>query len=302
MRKSNHERPVFGVAVLAAIAVIMAAAAISCSRTPSVDLSSLPPALGTPGSERFTFKSKLLAKDMALYVHLPPGYDSAKKYPVVYLLHGFGNNEVEWFDYFHLDAVADDLVTQGRIKPMILVAPQMDNGWGTDSGEPKRLSSNPKNSMYSGPYESYLVKEVVPLIDARYPTLKDASSRCIAGVSMGGYSSLHIGLRNRKVFGAIAGHSPALRTSFIPDWLLYSKDRPAEKNDPVLLASSERQGKTRLWLDCGESDNLLSGSVEMRKALEANGWKVEYSTAPGAHNAQYWTSRFEDYLTFYSGK
>lgn len=296
MHKTNVPHTVF-LAVLS-----MTIAAVSCSRTPAVDMSGLPPALETPGSERLTFKSGLLAKEMALYVHLPPGYDRAKKYPVVYLLHGFGNSEVEWFDYYHMDVVADRLVSEGRMKPAILVAPQMDNGWGTDSGEPKRLSANPKTSIYSGPYESYLVKEVVPLVDARYPTLKDASSRCIAGVSMGGYSALHIGLRNRKTFGAIAAHSPAIRSQFIPDWLLYSKDRPAEKNDPVYLAARERQGKTRLWLDCGDGDGLLSGVAMMRDALEANGWKIEYSTAPGVHDANYWVSRLEDYLVFYSGQ
>lgn len=276
---------------------------IGCAaKVAPVDTSKFPAALEANGSEKLTFHSNLLNKDMGLYIHLPYGYDKSKQYPVVYLLHGFGNNEIEWFDYYGMDKVADTLCAEGKLKPVILVSVRMDNSWGMEIKEVKQLAANPRTSLYSGPYESYLIKEVLPMVESRYPVQKDAASRCIAGISMGGYSALHIGLRNPKIFGAIAGHSPALRGNQIPDWFLYAKDRPAEKNDPVLLAAKLKQGTTRLWLDCGEGDSLKDGVEQMRKALKSNGWTVAYSSAAGAHNSDYWIPRMGEYLAFYAGQ
>ncbi len=267
-----------------------------------IDTSTLPAPLSACGREHLPFHSNLLNKEMFLYVHLPFAYDSSKEYPVVYLLHGFANNEIEWFEYYGMDKIADTLTEEGKIAPMILVSVRMDNSWGIDSGEVKQLSTNPRNSLYQGPYESYLLKEVIPLVESRYPAKKEAAARCIAGISMGGYSALHIGLRNQKIFGAIAGHSPALRGNIVPDWFLYTKKRPAAKNDPILLAAKQKQGTTRLWIDCGESDSLLEGAKEMKQVLEANGWKISFSTAPGAHNSDYWIPRLGEYLAFYTAK
>jgi len=274
---------------------------LSCAaKSAPVDTSGLPPALTGAGNDHFTFTSNLLKKPMNLYVHLPYGYDASVKYPVVYLLHGFGNNEIEWFDYYGMDKIADTMIEQGRLKPLILVSVQMDNSWGTDNTEVKQLSTNPRTALYSGPYESYLIKEVIPLVAARYPVRGDAASRGIAGISMGGYYALHIGLRNPKLFGAIAGHSPALRGKDLPDWFLFTKEHPAARNDPIHLAAKAKQKSMRLWLDCGNEDGLLQGVEQMKAALESNGWKINYSTAPGAHNSRYWIPRMEEYLLFYA--
>lgn len=273
----------------------------SCARPTKINHADQPPPLLVSGSERVSFKSSLLNKEMGMYVHLPPGYNPAREYPTVYLLHGFSNNEVEWFDYYGMDDMADSLVSDGRIPPMILVAVRMDNSWGVDTGKPRQLSAKASTSLYKGPYESYLLREVIPLVEERYSVRRDTDSRCIAGVSMGGYAALHIGLRNTRIFGSIAAHSPALRGPNVPDWFLYSKTRPADRNDPIALARKLRQGHTRLWLDCGESDGLLPGVVEMRDTLVANGWEIEYSITTGAHDARYWKSRLADYLVFYAG-
>ena len=272
-----------------------------CQKVAPVDTSAMPPALGTAGTERVSFPSNLLKKDMGLYIHLPAGYDSSKKYPVVYLLHGFGNTEIEWFEYHGLHTLADTMITEGSIAPMILVAVQMDNSWGADTGEPKQLSTNPRNSLYSGPYETYLVHEVIPVVEQRYPVIRESEGRVIAGISMGGFAALHIGLKNRDVFGSIAAHSPALRGPNFPDWFLFTPDHPAKKNDPILLAGKMKQKNTRIWLDCGEDDGLLPGVEEMKKAFEDNGWIIDYSSRPGKHNQDYWLSQLPSYLTFYAG-
>lgn len=283
------------------LATLLFAITVCSKKVPPVDTSGLPPAMTVAGTERIAFPSNLLDKDMGLYIHLPAGYDSSKQYPVVYLLHGFGNSEIEWFEYHSLHTLADTMITEGSVAPMILVAVQMDNSWGADTGEPKQLSTNPRNSLYSGPYETYLVHEVIPVVEQRYPVMREPEGRVIAGISMGGFAALHIGLRNRDVFGSIAAHSPALRGSQFPDWFLFTPDHPADKNDPILLAGKLKQKKTRLWLDCGENDGLLPGVEEMKAALEKNGWHIEYSTQPGRHNQDYWHPRLPDYLAFYGG-
>lgn len=295
----DNMRPIRVVtALLAAYALF-----VSCAqKAPAVDTSSLPPPPTGGGTEHLTFHSNLLGKDMGLFVHLPPTYDPQKKYPVVYLFHGFSNDEREWFDYHGLHTRADELLLAGEIDPLILVAVRMDNSWGSDTGESKQLAANPRTSMYSGPYESYFLKEVIPLAESRYAIDPSPKKRGIAGISMGGYSVLHIALRHPRKFGSVAAHSPALLTSFIPSWLLYTKDRSRAKNDPILLASRVRQGTLRVWLDCGDRDSLLVDSEAMRDALLANGWQIEYSVKSGKHEGSYWESRLDEYLRFYSGQ
>jgi enterochelin esterase-like enzyme len=138
--------------------------------------------------------------DRALAVYLPPGYGrTARRYPVVYLLHGFDGSPSQWTDRFALGAAMDSLVAAGAVRPMIVVAPDGSNRFG---------GSFFANSTATGRWGDFLLRDVVAHVDARYRTLPRAGSRGIAGWSMGGHAALHHALAHPDVFGAVYAMSP----------------------------------------------------------------------------------------------
>jgi len=138
-------------------------------------------------------------------IYLPPGYQASgsKRYPVLYLLHGFGSNPRAWFSTgqfaFNITPILDELMTSGKVREMIIVAPNGTNAFG---------GSFYVNSAASGNWEDFIVRDVVGYVDSNYRTLARASSRGIAGHSMGGYGAVHLGMRNTAAFSAVYALSP----------------------------------------------------------------------------------------------
>ncbi len=138
-------------------------------------------------------------------VYLPPGYvtDTAKRYPVVYLLHGYTGVKESWtkFGYQGLKLAdsMDALIAEGKSKEMIIVAPNAKNAF---------LGSFYTDSPVTGGWATYISKELVERIDREFRTISDPSGRGIAGHSMGGYGAMILGMTNPKVYGAIYALSP----------------------------------------------------------------------------------------------
>ncbi len=286
-------------ASILAFATILALA--SCDSAFKRTAAELPPPLAKPGLERIEFQSALLGKTMAVYAYLPPGYSPEREWPVLYLLHGFGNNEIEWFEYHKLGEVADRLIAAGLMKPTVIIAPRMDNSWGIDSGKPAMNGPSPKRALFSGQYESYFLKEIMYLAETRYRASKERSERSLGGISMGGFAALHIGLRNPELFARVGGHSPALRGKDIPDYFLYAKPRKTADIDPIALARTKNLRGTSVFVDCGEGDSLFAGCEELARVLSERKADVTFFSAPGAHNSSYWHPNLARYLRFYAG-
>ena len=138
-------------------------------------------------------------------IYLPPGYQASgsKRYPVLYLLHGYGGNPRAWFASgrfgFNIEPVLEELMGSGKVSEMIIVAPNGTNAFG---------GSFYVNSAASGNWEDFIVRDVVGYVDSNYRTLARAASRGIAGHSMGGYGAIHAGMRNTEVFSAVYALSP----------------------------------------------------------------------------------------------
>ena len=131
-------------------------------------------------------------------VYLPAGYDGGTaRYPVVYLFHGFSDSPNEWEP--RLKPVLDRLVREGRLPPMIFVLPNGRNAY---------LSSYFTNSKTAGNWEDYVIRDLVPDIDRRYRTLKNARSRGITGYSKGGFVALRMAMRYPDVFSSAYAISP----------------------------------------------------------------------------------------------
>ncbi len=236
------------------------------------------------------FYSEALGRTMPYGVYLPPTYDSDpnRRYPVVYMLHGAGGHYSEWVAY-GLPETTENLIWDGQIQPLIIVMPQGDHSYfvnhiGTDEQR----------------WGDYVAFDLVGHIDASYRTLPQATSRAIGGLSMGGFGALQLALTNPAIFGAVGGHSPALRTIDQLADLIVAPD--AERRfDPVeLVETIDPTYAPRIWVDSG-SDDIWAGRVALLgRDLDARGIAHEVRLLPGHHDSDYWTEHTGDYVRFYS--
>jgi len=156
------------------------------------------------------------------YVYLPPGFTTARRYPVVYLLHGMPGSPSEFLDGTQLPEWADEQISAGSIRPFIGVLPA--------AGVDHRY-----NGEWAGPWETALVSRIVPWVDARLPTIPARSGRVLAGLSAGGFGAIDIGLRNPRVFGTLESWSGYFAP--LHDGPFKHVDRATlAANDPTVLA------------------------------------------------------------------
>ncbi len=284
-----------GVFALAMLAVVLA----SCSgneeeASSSVSTVDVDPSASTV--QQVSFRSAALDREMNLNVYVPSDYDPGQRYPVLYLIHGYGGDEKAWVD-LGIDKAADRLIADGRITPLLIVMPEMNNSYGINSSQ--------------GKYEDFLAKDVVDYVDAHYSTIVDRSGRSIGGLSMGGFISLHTAFLHPDLFSKVGGHSPAI---FVDDWsttggehgikaFLYPTDEARRERDPLLLAETVDLSALEVYLDCGDQDyyKFYDGSEKLYRLLQSKGVSVQYHHKPGEHDGAYWTSMAEDYLLFYDG-
>ncbi len=203
---------------------------------------------------RHVFTSRARAGEVAVEVYTPPGYDAkaATTYPVLYLLHGFGDEETAWLTVGRANFMADNLLAQGRVVPAIIV---MTNGHPVPIPGPRSPDYGPANSTAM---EQELLHDVMPFIEANYPVRRAAADRAIAGLSMGGGQSLGIGLGHPDLFGWVGGFSSGVPTEEL--------DR---RFAALLSAGQAKAGAPRLvWLGVGREDFLLAQNKTFHAWLE----------------------------------
>jgi S-formylglutathione hydrolase FrmB len=286
-----------------------------------------------------TLKSAALGVDKQVVVYLPRGYDSQpdKRFPVFYYLHGLGGDETNWVRSGALDKTADQLGLEA-----IVVMPDGDDSFYVDSKLPidydKCLKSgaglfmpgkqDPATTcVRTRNYSTYITKDLVGWVDATYRTIATREARAIAGLSMGGFGAMELGLRFPELFAAAASHSGAigllyegprpfapgktkLRTKVdtstsgpIGPWLMgtFGKDLASWRQyDVVQLASALPPGKVALYFDCGTEDGfLLHDNVQyVHEALGQKNIPHEYFLGPGAHDFAFWRARLPSSLAF----
>ena len=263
--------------------------------------------LDAPSSriEQIDFYSSALDRQMGFTVYLPPDYDPQQPYPVLYLFYGYGGNRDSWFHGLSIHRVADQLVEEGRIAPLIMVSPSYGNSFAVNSfpGE-----GRDPGTVDIGSYEDYLIQELIPYVDSLYSTNTDRTGRYIGGASMGGYASLYLGLTYPELFSRIGAHSAAV-WDYSPtdlyldqrDWLYASEELRAAR-DPFLLAASEklRDVKLDIYLDAGDSDPLSEKDKHLYEVMLKHGLQARWAPNPGGHNGSYWASQLANYLRFYN--
>jgi len=259
--------------------------------------------------EEATVQSVILNRAVRYTVYLPADYDrSVRTYPVVYLLHGFTDDNTGWLQFGEINRYADKAIADGTIPPMIIVMPNGDSSFYINSYDGKEK------------YEDFFIKEFMPAIEKAYRIKADKKYRGVAGLSMGGYGSLIYSLKYPQLFAAAAPLSAAVFDDSaivtMPDanydvvlGQLFGRglqgkarlNKTFYDNSPLKIVetkSADELKKVRYWIDCGDDDFLTKGNSLLHILLTDKKVPHEYRVRDGAHNWTYWRTGIVDALKF----
>ena len=241
------------------------------------------------------FESQVLHQRAPFNVLLPAGYEnSVRRYPVLYLLHGIGDHYDTWVKN-------TNLAEYSRPYQLIIVMPEGDKAWYVNGTGP--------NSRW----EDYIMKEVMPYVDSHYRTLQQLGMRATAGLSMGGYGALMLGLKRRDLFSFAASMSGALAVTAwtpenmgpdMPDWIRQSiiaafgpAGSPQRREyDLKELINAPVAELPFIYLDCGTEDHLLQQSRDFSQLLQEKKIPHEYRERPGIHEWPEWDHQIQEVL------
>jgi enterochelin esterase family protein len=223
---------------------------------------------------RHHYDSKVMEDLRAFTVYTPPQYDpkSNTKYPVLYLLHGSGDHDQNWVDFGRANFILDNLIADGKAKPMIVVMPygQMTPPFET-GGNARGVNTNAR-------FEQDLLGDVLPRVEELYKVETSADKRAIAGLSMGGGQALWTGLNNLDQFAWVGGFSSSMRQVTGQERILKALADTKAVNKRTKL----------LWIAIGKEDTLLKGNNEFAAWLKTQGITHTYQVTEGSHNWSVW--------------
>jgi enterochelin esterase-like enzyme len=226
------------------------------------------------------YLSQVRGVDAGLEVYTPPGYDArgTATYPVVYLLHGFGDGEEAWIDDGHANTIADNLIAQGKIVPSLIVMP-----YGHPVPVGQRSSLKDYGAKNDAAMEQDLLGQVIPLIERDYRADPSPERRAIVGLSMGGGQSLRIGLAHPDLFrwvGAFSAGAP-------------------EKDLDSLFPTVVRDPSSRphlLWMAVGRDDFLFKRNEAFHAWLTQKGITHTWVVSDGGHEWPNWRAYLPQFL------
>ncbi|MDC6387461.1 alpha/beta hydrolase-fold protein [Maribacter sp. PR1] len=220
--------------------------------------------------DSITYSSKTVGTDRKALIYTPPGFSKSKRYPVLYLLHGIGGDEKEWFKNGAPAVILDNLYAEGKLEPMVVVMP---NGRAMkDDRAVGNIFSEDKVAAFAT-FEKDLLSDLIPYVEKKFKVYKDKEHRAIAGLSMGGGQTLNFGLGNLDTFSWIGGFSSAPNTR-IPEELL---PNPEKAKDLEVL-----------WISCGDADGLMPFSKRTSDYLNKYDVPHIFYVEPGGHDFEVW--------------
>lgn len=220
--------------------------------------------------ELVEYKSTTVGTVRKATVYLPPKYSPSKKYPVLYLLHGIGGDELEWLLGGAPNIIMDNLYADGKAAEMIVVMP---NGRAQEN-------DRAEGNVYAGSaafanFEYDLLNDLIPFIEGRYSVKKDKFHRAVAGLSMGGGQSLNFGLAHMDTFAFVGGFSSAPNTK-TPEELIPDVEKTKAQN-------------SLLWMVCGSKDGLMYNSARLKAFCDEHGVPCTLIEYPdGQHDFIVW--------------
>ena len=256
--------------------------------------------------DKLSMKSSILNSERHFAIYLPPDYESSSRdYPVLYLLHGAGDDQTGWVQFGEVLRITDEAIKNGKATPMIIVMPDANTG--------QRGYYNDINGKWN--YEDFFFKELMPFVEKTYRIKKEKRYRAIAGLSMGGGGSFMYALHHPELFSSSAPLSAYVGPLTIEDFkrnlsrnedVNYTDEQLEDyfkNHNAVELIKSmpkEKLSSVRWYIDCGDDDFLFEGNslvhIEMKKKEIAH----EYRVRDGAHNWTYWRESLPEVLEFVS--
>ncbi|MCC8172508.1 MAG: esterase family protein [Parabacteroides sp.] len=254
------------------------------------------------------FASKILNREVAYSIYLPEDYGTSERlYPVLYLLHGWSDNETSWLQMGNLKHIADSTIASGRATDMIIVMPDAGETWYVDSYDGKEK------------YETMFFEELIPYIESAYRARPDRQYRAIAGLSMGGYGSFLYSLHHPDYFTACAPLSAAVYTDEMMEKSkgnvrgklfdkLYGPGNLTEhwyKNSVLRLLENlpdDRRPDIYYYIDCGDEDTLLHGNNLIHETMQKKGIRHEFRVRDGGHTWTYWRTALPEVMQFVSAR
>ena len=233
---------------------------------------------------RVWYDSPALGLERRMTVYTPAGYETGgKRYPVLYLLHGMGGDEEAWISLGRTAQILDNLIAQGKAKPMIVVMPNGNASQEAAPGESSRGMVPPTMQLpktMEGSYEQAF-PEIVKFIDKNYRTIKSKSGRAIAGLSMGGFHSLHISKQYPDMFNYVGLFSAAIMPN-------KEASSPIYENMEGKLKVQFDKNPALYWIAIGKTDFLYKANEEYRKLLDKKGYKYTYYESDEGHIWRNW--------------
>jgi len=265
-----------------------------------------PAARATGRAECVSLPSKILARAVPYCVLLPPSYDTEKtrRYPILYLLHGLGDNDQFLIHSGGMNLV-EDLWEQHALGELLIVTPAAGASFYINSHDGERR------------YEDFFLKEFMPGVEKRYRAQPGRGSRGIAGISMGGYGALHIAFRHPQLFAAVGAHSAALIEK-LPNISAQNSQQMSQlrvlgdafgspfdaafwnENDPITIARTANLSGLKIYFDCGSEDDygFDAGAPVLDKLLASRHIPHEFHLYPGGHNWVYFAEHLPALLEF----
>lgn len=225
-------------------------------------------------------------------IYTPPGYEeSNSSYPVLYLLHGMGGDEEAWMTLGRASQILDNLIAQGKAKPMIMVMPNGNVVQEAAPGESSLGFYKPQFRLphtMDGKYEETF-HEIIRFVDSQYRTIPEKKGRAIAGLSMGGFHTLHISRYYPDTFNYIGLFSAAI----MPDKKVTSK---VYSNIDQTLATQKANGYALYWIAIGKEDFLFQANVDFKKKLDTMDFPYIYRESEGGHTWRNWRIYLSEFL------
>ena len=267
------------------------------------------PAGAAGRAECRSIPSRILGRPVAYCVLLPASFDvdNTRRYPVLYFLHGLGENEQTLVNFGGMNLV-EDLWEQKELGEFLIVTPDGDSSFYVNSRDGRQR------------YEDFVLQELMPFIERRYRVREGRENRGIGGVSMGGYGALRLAFRYPALFGSVSAHSAALLEKLpaatIGDPRASARLRilggvfglppdPAfwERNSPLTLArAGTRLGRLKIYFDCGKEDDFgfNAGAEKLHDLLQSRKIPHEFHLYPGGHDWRYVAEHLAASLEFHS--
>ncbi len=228
------------------------------------------------------FSSTVLETQRSMRVYTPPGYDAAKtKYPVLYLLHGGGDEDSGWSTIGRAGFILDNLLAQGKIKPMVVVMPN-----GSLPRPPAAPGAQPSPGLFADRFTDHLMKDIVPYVERHFRVLATPQQRAIAGLSMGGMQTLAVVMTNPDQFGYVGVFSSGI-ASFRQDTNAVEE---FEKRYDKTLGDKDSFNKSvkLLWFSIGEKDFLHKANENAMDVMKRHGIRFVSNESEGGHTWINW--------------